>query len=764
MENVVAALTAFVLRRPLAVIVGSLLLCAGLMTGIGNFRIEASVKRFIGEDHPMVVHLNELEAEYIDDSNIFIMVKPDEGTVFTKATLTAIREMTTAAWQIPNLRRVDSLTNFQHTRVDGDELTVEDLVGDDSSLEPADLARIRNIALQETRLAGLLVATDGRAAGLNMLFSIDASDDVQRFATADAVAEIKADISRRYPDIELYEAGFVSMMHQMTETAAADARSLYTFSLVLIMGFLLWFFRSLSNTLVVILVGALSVAASIGFFGLIGGYLTPPTALGVLMVLTLALADGIHVVKSTRKYLGEGATKREAIQRGVVRNFTAIGLTSITTAIGFISFNFNDFVGIQMLGNYVAFGVMLAFLLSITLLPALLCYCRLSPELYKTSGLSYEALAVRVIRYHRILLIGSALLLLLSSYCISLNELDDSITRHVKPSHPLRQQARQIESDLTGSIYAIYNFRSDSADGVTDLAYMRKVKEFSDWAKGQPGVRHVSAYTDILQQLNQDLNGGISQLYELPASTELAAQYLLLYELSLPYGLELSNQINFDKTATRVVITTDDFTIRQTNDFVRRNRQWLSMHAPEFDSFANSSVLSSNLTVEASIWKTLSGALLAIAIIAVVLICTFRALVPGLLCVLTVVAPMLFSFGLWGLSVGVIDLPATLALCMVIGISIDFSVHFISRYLYARRSLKLNLEQGIVHTFTNVASPILTSTLTLGAGFLVMVLGQFQFGARMGLLTSLCIVMSLLTVFTVLPSLLVLGRGRFVKI
>jgi uncharacterized protein len=764
MEKLVAALTAIALRRPVATIVGSLLLCAGLMTGIGDFRIEASVKRFIGEDNHMVVHLNELEAEYIDDSNIFIMVKPDQGTVFTKATLTAIQEITAAAWQIPNLRRVDSLTNFQHTSVDGDELTVESLVPDDSSLESDDLARIRNIALQETRLAGLLVARDGRAAAINMLFSIDASDDVQRFATADAVAEIKADINKRYPGIELYEAGFVSMMHKMTETAAADARSLYSFSLVLIMGFLLWFFHSLSNTLVVMLVGVLSVAASIGFFGLIGGYLTPPTALGVLMVLILALADGIHIVESTRKYLGDGATKSEAIQLGVVRNFTAIGLTSITTAIGFLSFNFNDFVGIKMLGNYVAFGVLLAFLLSITLLPALLYYCKLVPEVYKKSGLSYQAIASWVIRYNRNVLIGSVALLLLSLYCVSLNELDDSITRHVKPSHPLRQDARQIERDLTGSISAIYNFRSVSPDGVTDLEYMRKVMEFSDWVKGQPGVRHVSAYTDILQQLNQDLNGGGSEFYGLPVSTELAAQYLLLYELSLPYGLELSNQINFDKTATRVVITTDDFTIRQTNDFVRRNSQWLAMHAPDFDSFANSSILSSNLTVEASIWNTLTGALLAIAIIAVVLSLTFRALVPGLLCVLTVVAPMVFSFGLWGLTVGVIDMPSTLALCMVIGISVDFSVHFISRYLYARRSLSLNSEQGIVYTFTNVASPIVTSTLALGSGFLVMVLGQFQFGARMGLLTSLCIVMSLFTVFTVLPSLLLLGRGQLVKL
>ncbi|MFA5633219.1 MAG: efflux RND transporter permease subunit [Porticoccaceae bacterium] len=760
MKKIISAGIRATVVYPKIIIFVALVLSLLLIAGAPKFEVDASVKRYIGEDSPVVEHLNFLEAEYIQDSNVLLMVKPHGGTVFAPEVLAAIAEMTEMAWQIPNIRRVDSLTNFQHTQVEGDDLVVEELVSAGEPLSSEDVERIRAIVLNEVRLVGALVDEQGSVAALNMLFTVDMSDHGALSASVEGVAKLREAFADGPVDIAFHETGFVTMMYEMTKTAAQDAAKLYTLALVFIVVFLTWFFASVRAALAVLFIGLLAVLVAVGFYGWIGGYLTPPTAMGTLMVLILGIADGVHIVKSARRYLAQGNSTRDAVREAVAANFTPVALTSITTAIGFLSFNLNDFTGIKLMGNFVAFGVMVAFVLSLTLLPALLCYCGLKPAKSVGDGSGYERLAELAIRHRTPILAATVLLTLVSAFSMRFNTIDDSISRHIKPSHPFRQDTRQIEEDLTGSVPVIYSFAATGAAGVADPGFMAQVDQFVRWARAQPEVRYVSAYTDTMKQLNQDLNGGDPALYRLPDNEELAAQYLLLYEMSLPYGLDLGNQLNMDKSATRLVLSIDDLTLLEMKAFLERGQHWLAANAPEFDSFANSSVLCSNLTVEESIWNTLSGAMLALAVIALFLMLTFRAIMPGVLCAIAVLAPLVVTFGLWGLAVGIVDLPAALALCMVIGITVDFGIHFIVRELHGRRALGYDSRQSIRYTFSYVGAPILTSTLALGVGFLVLVLGQFQFAARMGLLTALCIGLSMVMTFMFLPALLLLGERR----
>jgi uncharacterized protein len=760
LNRVVRAWMQLVVAHPLLIILASLAICALLLTGIPKFKLDASVKKYIGDDSPVVVHLNWLEQEYVDDNSVLLMIKPAKGTVFDAATLDAVRQFTNDAWLLPFVRRVDSLSNFQHTQVSGDDLVVNDLIPMDMALTSKQIHQVQHIALAEPRLVGSLLSSDGKVTAINLLFNIDISNDADREAIITGVEKLKSQLMAAVPDTRLYEAGFVVMMDNMTKTSAADGKKLYSVSILMIVISLALFFRSLACSLVVVAVGILAVAVSIGGFGHAGGYLTPPTAMGVLMVLILGLVDGVHIVKNAMKLRASGSSRPQAILESTTRNFIPIGLTSITTAIGFLSFNFNDFVGIQLMGNYVASGVMIAFILSISLLPAILCYCPVKTDKPPRKNLSLRAVTHVIETRYRLILGITCLTILVAGVGITFNTLDDSISRHLKASHPFRQDVRQIENDLTGAMTAIYSFKSPSPQGVADPEYAAKVEQFAQWLRQQPGVRHVSTYTDTLKQLNQDLNGGDPANYHLPDSADMAAQYLLLYEMSLPYGLDLTNQINLDKSASRVVAYIEDFTFQQTKVFLQSTTQWLARNAPEFDPAANSAILAANMTVEATIWNTLEGAMVALAVIGLVLVATFRAFLPGLLCVLSVLAPMVVTFGVWGLTVGIVDLPATLALCMVIGISVDFSVHFISKYLHGIRQQHLSSRDSIRYTFEQVSAPLITSTLALGIGFLVMIAGQFQFGARLGLLTAICIFLSLVTTFSFLPSTILFLKDK----
>ena len=242
----------YVVSHPIRVITGSLLISALFLAGLVNFQLNPSPRDFLGKDMPLVAHLIELEDEYVEDLNIFVMLNPSSTSVFHVDVLSAVQTLTEAAWSLPFLRRVDSLTNFQYTLVDGDELLVEDLVSDPTSLAQEDLERLRDIALNEPRLVDLLVARDGQATGINMLFSIDPGipKDIKRLA--DALDVIKQGIEQEYPDIEIYESGYVSMADHWHRGAILDFTRLFTLSLLVIFLGLLYFFRNLRATLAVL--------------------------------------------------------------------------------------------------------------------------------------------------------------------------------------------------------------------------------------------------------------------------------------------------------------------------------------------------------------------------------------------------------------------------------------------------------------------------------------------------------------------------------
>ena len=472
------------------------------------------------------------------------------------------------------------------------------------------------------------------------------------------------------------------------------------------------------------------------------------------MVLVLGLADGIHISKSARRLLSLDADYHRAIAESVLSNFTPIALTSITTAIGFLTFNFSGYDGIVVMGNFVAFGVVMAFLLSISLLPALLCFCAIKAEPQKPQHTAQATLADLVIRYHRILLLLTVPAVLISIFCINLNEVDERVTRYLKKDYVFTRHLDAIQEALTGATSMIYNFNSGQDGGVSQPEFMAKVDAFAQWAGEQPEVRHVSSYTDTMKRLNQDLHAGDERYYRLPEDQQLAAQYLLLYEMSLPYGLDLTNQINLDKSGTRVVLTTDDLSLQRANSLIGRNAGWLMENAPELDSFANSNSLSTVLIAEEAIRITVLSGVVALMIIGLILLFTFRSFYAGLLCVISVTSPILGTYGIWGVSVGVINLPAGLAVCMVIGIAVDFSVHFVSKFVHATRQLKLPVEASVRYAFELVAAPIVTSTIVLGGGFGILVFSVFEYNSVMGALTALCILMSAASAFLLVPSIL----------
>jgi len=305
-------------------------------------------------------------------------------------------------------------------------------------------------------------------------------------------------------------------------------------------------------------------------------------------------------------------------------------------------------------------------------------------------------------------------------------------------------------------LYSIaYSPGAGESGGISEPAYLRKLDAFANWYRAQPEVKHVSSLSDTMKRLNMNLHGDDPAWYRLPDRRDLAAQYLLLYEMSLPYGLDLNNQINVDKSATRLDVSLESLSSDQTIALEARAQRWLKKNAPASMQVhgASPSVMFSHIG-KRNIHSMLIGTTVALILISFILVFALRSLRIGLISIIPNLVPAAMAFGLWGLLVGQVGLALSIVTGMTLGIIVDDTVHFLSKYLRARREEGYAPADAVRYAFHTVGTALWTTSVVLMAGFLVLVYSPFELNSGMGLLTAITIGFALLADFLLLPTLL----------
>ena len=250
------------------------------------------------------------------------------------------------------------------------------------------------------------------------------------------------------------------------------------------------------------------------------------------------------------------------------------------------------------------------------------------------------------------------------------------------------------------------------------------------------------------------MHGDDPAFYRLPEDPELAAQYLLLYELSLPFGSDLNDRIDVAKSATRMVVTTRNAWSRDLRELDERAQVWLRANAPGFAQEASGlSIVFAHLSLR-NINSMLRGTILAMALISFILIWIFKSVRIGLLSLLPNFIPAMMSFGLWGYLVGNVGIASSVVIAVVFGIVVDDTIHFLSKYLNARRE-DLAAPEAVRYAFRTVGHALWTTTTVLSAGFLVFATSGFQVSWALGLLVTITIIFALVADFLLLPTLLI---------
>lgn len=752
----------WVVRRRWWLLVASLVVACLSAAGIMHVEFVNDSRMYFSEENPQLQALEMLENTYTKYENVLFVVEPKSGTVFDRHTLSAVEELSREAWKLPYSSKVSSLTNFQHTRADDDELIVEDLVRDDSLLSEGELAAIRRIALAEPLLVDSLISPRAHVTGVNVniIKPHDDADASRRVALA--ARALARQIEAAYPGITLHLTGGIMVDNAFGEAPRRDMTTLMPVVLLIFFIVMLASLRSLPATLATFAVVFMAMLSGMGLAGWLGMDITPASANAPIIILTLAVADSIHILVTMLQQMRLGRNQREAVAESVRINLQPVFVTSLTTVIGFLTMNFSDAPPFHDLGNIVAMGVTAAFFYSVFFLPALAALVPIRVSIVSEQGAARFAVLGRFVVARRTpLFCWLLLLMVVMTAGMSRIELDDDFVRYFDHSYDFRRASEFSIANLTGVYIIDYSLESGEEGGINEPAYLAKVDEFVRWLRSQDKVRHVYSITDIIKRLNRSMHGDDDNWYRLPEQRELAAQYLLLYEMSLPFGLDLNDRINVDKSATRLTVTLGDTTTRQVREMEELGRRWLEDNAPPvMQSYGSGlSVIFSHIS-KRNIESMLAASVVALLLISALLTLVLRSFKLGLVSLLPNLAPAFMAFGLWGYIVGQVGLAVSVMMAMTMGIVVDDTVHFLSKYRRALREHGASAPEAVVYAFKTVGAPILVTTLILAAGFTVLAFSGFQINANMGAMTAITIVFALIMDFFFLPALLVLLEGR----
>ena len=267
---------------------------------------------------------------------------------------------------------------------------------------------------------------------------------------------------------------------------------------------------------------------------------------------------------------------------------------------------------------------------------------------------------------------------------------------------------------------------------------------------------HVASLSDIFKRLNKNMHEDEESWYRLPEDQELAAQYLLLYEFSLPFGLDLANTINIDKNGSRFFVVTEHLTSKETRTLSAKATAWLDENAPEMSTLGVSPAVMFAFIAERNIIAMMWSIPLALTAISILLIFALRSLKFGLLSLIPNLLPLGMAFGIWGLYSGTINFTMSICLGMVMGIIVDDTIHFFAKYLRARRELGMSPEQAIPFAFRTVGTALVVTSIILVCGFLILASSAFTPNEGMSKLTAIAIATALIADFCLLPPLILM--------
>ena len=804
----------------IALVLGISVIAWGQMRN--HLRFESDLDAMVPADDPVSMYKEQVEDRFGMRDNIVVGVlndNPDENGVFNPRTLAVVKELSEHIALLPGIKAVrdedvSSVATMDNITGTADGMAVDPFMETVPQTAQA-LADLRRNLFRNQMYVDWLVSGDG--TGLLIMAKLESAVDnaagltqrAEAYSAIEAMVQAKRDAG--VPE-QLYVAGRGAMEITVGRYGRQDMATFLPLVLGVVLVTLYLTYRSLRG---VLLPFAVVVGAVIWTLGLMGGLGFPLYFISTMMpvvLMAIGVADGIHILSRYYDEILEypdtdGPT---AVVATMSEMWLPVMLTSLTTAAGFLSFLTAPMPPQRDFGLFAAVGVLVAMVLSLTLLPAVLAMLPvkvsrgLARQMRRSGDLTATGWAARSLAWlgrsvaQRPLLVWAPTVVVVLVCLVGTQRIvvNTSAIRIFPDSSSIRVAEGVLRQKFQGTVPLYIVIEGHAADRLKDPGLLQQIDRMQAAAEQDPIVGGSVSIAEFIKRMNRVMNEDRPEMEVVPTNRDLVAQYLLLYSFSgepddfdevVDYDYQYANVALYlredsSQEIARVVRQVQDYALAEFGRVEQdggagdeplslRIGRWLLDLAPirtgwETDSdfrigFAGGAYFTYHLS-ELVISGQVSSLLVSLGAVFVLTALMFRSLVAGLVNVIPIGIVIIFSFGVMGLFGLDLEIGKALTSSMVIGIGIDYTIHFLNKYRIKVRSGLTQPAEITAATMATSGKAIFFNAVVVIGGFAVFLssnfLPNFYLGAMLVLNMSACLLVSM----TVLPAILNTFKPRFV--
>ncbi len=747
------------IRRPRQSIRLAVVLSLILVSGVCFLHIEDDIMKMLPEDIPSRIVWNEIEEQFGSTEPLLVSVGREGHSIFTAEGLAAVWDLTRTLEDHPAVDEVRSLASMN--RIDSDEgfLEVGDLMPY-RDLNQEEIADIRDYLARNTDISGMLVSKDEFFTMLAVVPAIDASDK----ELVQAVAEMRSDGPQGGNG---HTGGLPFVRGTLVRLVIWEIITLMCIALPILAFILLITLRSLRGLRMVLPVIGLSVGAMVGFFGwmfkLIGGDLFNFTMINGSMpviLLTIATADGVHIMTRFFREVRQRRDVKASVAATMDVLMLPVFLTSVTTMAGFISLVSAPLRAMIGYGITVSFGIAWAWYLSVTFLPSLMSISRwdLEGRALRSAG-TFERIIHRIGRYvlrkPRTVLATGGLIVLVACIGIFMVRVEVNIINFFKPKAAIRQSMEFLDSHFYGTLNFAFKVKGD----LKEPEVLQGMQRIQRQLEREPNIGNTVSLANIIAKLHRVVMDDSAKYEVIPDSREKVANLLTIYGMTGDPD-DFSSLVDYDYRTGLITATVKMSATEELVAMVDRVEEFVASHKiPDVDIQLSGFPVFMRDFMHVLIVSSLRSIGLSLVLVIILAGIFFKSLRWGLLAVIPLASAIALNFGLMG-WVG-IELSHVTALftAIIIGVGVDFAVHFIAQYKNFLRS-GISRDEVSQMTIEDVGYPILLNVAAVSVGFTALLFSEFVPMNYMGGLVIISMVSCAIGTLTLLATIVHLMRNK----
>ena len=745
----------FSLNHPRKTLASAIIISLILSLGLLKMETDFSVKVWFDPQDPLIQKLNQFEAQFGSDESVVLVVNYPQG-IFRPEIITSLQEMTAKMWLMPDVVRVDSLTNYQITKVDGDDIKFQSFLEKNYHYSSIELEAKKQEALSHKIMPNFLI---NKLADTSLIYArlrpgFGKELDYQRSTL------IARDLAKHYentiPGMKIAISGAPTINYAFMEVTISDLKRFMPISILLISLILLYQFRTIWGVTLPMLVILLSILVALGIGGFLGiKFNNLVSALPGIMI-AIGIAETVHILTSYFQGLKRGDDHFKAISSSLEKNIWPTFLTCFTTFLGFITGITSPLEPITDLALLAGIGTLYSWFLTLFMVVPLVVIFKVKakPREEKELGHKRAKFLITWIEKHSWAIFIWMTALCIGSIIVGLKVQVDSDPFGYLSTRVKARQDNEFIKEKMGGIGGIELFvDSGKPDGVIEPEFLNKVDQLQKFIQTKPFVTRCMSILDIVKEIHQTMHGGKPEFYSIAHDSQTVSQELFMYALGLPEGMDLADRMSIDRSGIRMSIL---WTIH------RSSLNLVAMH--EIEAKMSELGLKGYVTGRMPLYKQMNGYVVdtftssmfwEMLMITFIMFFAFGSVRLGILSMVPNLAPLAFGGGVLWLMGHDFDIGASIVASVVLGIAVDDTIHFLAHWVHYRHEGH-NTKDSLVEVFATSGPAILWTTLILCLGFGCFILGDFNPNVIFGILTATMLAIAFIFDLLYLPAILIL--------